>query len=141
MTIVSDKNKSLKVIADSNALFIPLQFKVDIFVELGKLLNRSFELVLISPVKEELERLAHTGPPKMRRNAAFALQIAKKCTYSKVPKKAKERTDDAIIRISRSLDAPVFTNDKQLKRKLRDISMPVIYLREKSRLELDGLIS
>jgi rRNA-processing protein FCF1 len=28
-----------------------------------------------------------------------------------------------------------------LKKKLRDISVPVIYVRQKSRLEIDGLIS
>ncbi|MCW4010797.1 MAG: hypothetical protein NWF05_09290 [Candidatus Bathyarchaeota archaeon] len=140
MANTPEKKQPLKVIADSNALFIPLQFKLDIFAELERLLNRNFQLVLLSPVKRELETLARENSPKMRRNAVFALQLAQKCAYVNVPKKQKEQTDDAIIRIAKAWNVPVFTNDKELKRKLRDISMPVIYLREKSRLELDGLI-
>ena len=43
--------------------------------------------------------------------------------------------------MAKKWNSPVFTNDIQLKRKLRDISVPVIYVRQKSRLDIDGLIS
>ena len=135
------KKHPFKIIVDSNALFAPLEFKIDIFEELQTLLNRNFELILISQVKQELETLAQKDSPKTRRNAAFALSLAEKCTYVKVADKPNEPTDDAILRIAKRWNAPVFTNDKQLKRKLRDISMPVIYVRAKSRLEIDGLIT
>ena len=141
MTATPTKKQPLKVIADSNALFVPLQFKIDIFTELERVLNRNYELILLSPVKQELETLTKKSSPKTRKNAAFALSIAEKCTYVKVPEKPKEQTDDAIARIAKAWNTPVFTNDKLLKRKLRDISLPVIYVREKSRLEIDGLIS
>ena len=141
MTKELKKKQSLKIIADSNALFVPLEYKIDIFAELQRILNRNFELMLLSPVKRELETLAQKSSPKMRRNATFALSIASKCTYVKVPDKPNEPTDDAIFRIAQAWNMPVFTNDKLLKRKLRDISMPVIYVRAKSRLEIDGLIS
>jgi rRNA-processing protein FCF1 len=131
----------LKVIVDSNALFVPLQFKIDIFVELERILNRNFELVLLSPVKREIETLAQKSSPKIRKNASFALSMAEKCVYVKVAEKKEEQVDDAILRIAKAWNVPVFTNDNLLKRKLRDISMPVIYVREKSRLEIDGLIS
>ena len=135
------KKQPLKIILDSNALFVPIELKIDIFTELQRLLTRNFELVLLSPVKRELETLTHKSSPKMRKNAIFALTLAAKCTYIKVPTKKNEPTDDAILRIAKTWNAPVFTNDKLLKQKLRDISIPVIYVREKSRLEIDGLIS
>ena len=140
MTPNSAAKQALKVIADSNALFVPLQFKIDIFNELTRVLNRNFDLVLLSPVKRELETLAEKSSPKTRKNAVFALTLAEKCKYVKVPEKPKELTDDAIVRIAMQWKAPVFTNDKLLKKRLRDISLPVIYLREKSRLEIDGMI-
>jgi rRNA-processing protein FCF1 len=139
-TSVPTGKNALRVIVDSNALFVPLQFRIDIFSELPRLLNRNFELILLSPVKRELETLAKKGSPQTRRNASFALSLAEKCTYVKVPEKPNETTDDAIIRIARKWKTPVFTNDKLLKKKLRDISVPVIYVREKSRLEINGLI-
>ena len=134
------KKQPLRVIVDSNALFVPLKFKIDIFTELQHLLNRNFELILLSTIKNELETLQTKSSPKTRKNATFALGLSEKCTYVKVRENPKEPTDDAILRVSKQWKAPVFTNDKLLKKKLRDISMPVIYVREKSRLEIDGMI-
>lgn len=135
------RKQPLKIILDSNALFIPSQLRIDIFAETERLLNRNIELILISPVKRELETLEKKSSPQIRKNAAFALKLAQKCTYIKVRTKPDEPTDEAILRVAQSWKVPVFTNDKLLKQKLRDISIPTIYVREKSRLEIDGLIS
>jgi rRNA-processing protein FCF1 len=136
-----ETKKPIKIIVDSNALLVPLEFKIDIYAELQRVLNRNFGLVLISPVKHELETLVQYGSPKIRKNAIFALTFARKFTFVKVSEKQNEPTDDAIIRVAQAWKAPVFTNDKILKRKLTNISIPVIYVRAKSRLEIDGLIS
>jgi rRNA-processing protein FCF1 len=103
-------------------------------------LNRNFELILLSPVKRELEALAEKGSPKMRKNASYALKLAEKCKYIKVSAPASTLTDDIIVKIAKEWRFPVFTNDRQLKKRLRDISVPVIYVRQKSRLEIDGMI-
>jgi uncharacterized protein len=134
------KSKLFRVIVDSNALFVPLNFGIDIFEELRRLLNAKFELVLISPVKRELEILAKKPSPKTQHEAAFALSLTKKLCYIKIIQKPNEQTDDTILRAAKQWNAAVFTNDKVLKRKLRDISLPVIYVRAKSHLEIDGLI-
>jgi len=134
------RNEALKVILDSNALFVPLEFKLDIFVEVEHLLNRNVDFVLLSPVKRELEQLTTKYSPKIRREAAYALKFAQKCKYVAVDEDEKLSTDDAIVKVARAWNSPVFTNDRQLRRKLRDISLPVIYVRQKSRLEIDGLI-
>ena len=69
----------MKVILDSNALFVPFQFKIDIFNELQDLLKRSFDMILLSAVRQELEILTQKGSPKMRRNACSALKFSEKC--------------------------------------------------------------
>jgi rRNA-processing protein FCF1 len=135
------KNEPLKVILDSNALFAPLEFKIDIFEKLKRLLNRNVEFILLSPVKRELEMLAAKDSPKIRREALFALKLAEKCKYVPVENDEKLTTDDAIVRVAKNWNSPVFTNDRQLKLRLRDISVPVIYVRQKSRLDIDGMIS
>jgi len=140
VTASHKKNEPLKVILDSNALFVPLEFKIDIFEELGQLLKRNAEFILLSPVKHELEVLAAGESPKIRRQASFALHLAEKCKLVAVENRG-ETTDDVIIRVAKKWNSPVFTNDRVLKRRLRDISVPVIYLRQKSRLDIDGLIS
>jgi hypothetical protein len=130
----------LKVILDSNAFFAQLELKIDIFEETKLLLNRNIELVLLSPVKHELELLAAKDSPKTRREAAFALKLAEKCKYVAVENSEKLSTDDVIVRVSKAWNSPVFTNDRQLRKRLKDISVPVIYVRQKSRLDIDGLI-
>jgi uncharacterized protein len=135
------KTQPLKVILDSNALFVPLELKIDIFEEIRRLLNRNVELVLLSTVKHELESLSAKNSPKIRREASFALKLAEKCKYVPVENDEKLTTDDAIVKVAKNWRSPVFTNDMQLKRKLRDISVPVIYVRQKSRLDIDGMIS
>jgi rRNA-processing protein FCF1 len=131
----------LKVILDSNALFVPLELKIDIFEELKRLLNRNVDFILLSPVKAELELLASKESPKMRRQASFALKLAEKCRIVPVNASASLNTDDVIVKVAKDWNSPVFTNDRQLKQRLRDISVPVIYVRQKSRLDIDGLIS
>lgn len=135
------KTRSLKIILDSNALFVPLEFKIDIFEELQRLLNRNVEFILLSPVKRELEILASKDSPKIRKEAIFALRLSEKCKYVPVENDERLPTDDAIIRVAKNWNSPVFTNDRQLKKRLKDISVPVIYVRQKSRLDIDGMIS
>jgi hypothetical protein len=132
--------KKLKVILDSNALFIPLQFKVDIFEELQALLSIKFEPVLLSPIRKELETIAEKGSPKMRKWASYALKLAEKCVFLEVSEKIACSPDDIIVEMARKWDCPVFTNDRKLRKRLRNINVPVIYVRQKSRLEIDGRI-
>ncbi len=140
MTSKSVRKEKIKIILDSNALFVPIQFKIDIDAELATLLNRNFDLIVLSVVRRELEILAEKSPPKMRKNARYALKLAEKYENVKTNGRPNATTDDVIVDTAKEWNAPVFTNDKQLRERLRDISVPVIYVRQKSRLEIDGMI-
>lgn len=130
--------KTLRIILDSNALLVPLQLKIDIFEGLKTLLDMNFEPVLLSPNRRELERLASNGSPQMRKKATYALKLAEKCKSIEVGEEGKVSPDNVIIKVAGKWKCPVFTNDRQLRKKLRDINVPVIYVRQKSRLEIDG---
>jgi len=134
-----EKREVLKVILDSNALFVPLKFKLDIFVEVIRLVNRNVDFILLSPVKRELELLAKRDSPKIRREAVYALKLAEKCKYVVIDDHENVSTDESIVKVAKAWNSPVFTNDRQLRKRLRDISVPVIYVRQKSRLEIDEL--
>ena len=140
MSISGNPKEKLKVILDSNAFFVPLELKIDIFGETERLLNRNIDFILISPVKRELDLLAAKDSPKTRREALYAKRLTEKCNYVAVENKENLSTDDIIINVSKSWNCPVFTNDRQLRKRLKDISVPVIYVRQKSRLDIDGLI-
>ena len=128
----------MKVILDSNFLFIPSQFQVDIFEELSKLLNQRVDPIVLSPTHRELLKKARGGSPKIRKRASLALKLAEKCRLVEVEQGFDETPDDVIVRVATEWRCPVATNDRVLRRRLRDISVPVIYLRQKSRLEMEG---
>lgn len=139
MLNLKGKKGALKIIVDSNALFVPFQFKIDIFEELKTLLNRNFELILLSPIREELEKIANKGSPKTRKQASSALKLAEKCTFLRECGIAVS-PDDAIVKMAREWNCMVFTNDRKLRKTLRNINVPVIYVRQKSKLGIDGRI-
>ena len=130
----------MKVVLDSNFLFVPSQFRMDVFEELSRLLNQNYYPVILSPTHEELMRLSEKGSPRMRQRALMALKIAEKCQTVQVEQRASESHDDVIVRVARDLKCLVATNDRELRERLRNINIPVIYLREKSRLEMEGLL-
>jgi hypothetical protein len=132
--------KTLRIILDSNALFVPLQFHIDIFEELKTLLKMKFEPVLLSQVQKELEKLAEERSPKMRKNASYALKLAEKCKLVHVKEENASSPDNVIVEAAREWKCPVFTNDRKLRKRLRNINVPVIYVRQKSRLEIEGRI-
>ena len=138
---ITRNRKILKIILDSNVFFVPIYFKIDIFRELKQLLNRNFEMILISPVKQELETLSQKNFSfQDRKNISFALKLALQCKYIEVKKPEKMPTDEIIIKKAKDWKAIVFTNDLELKKRLRDISVPVIYVRQKSFLSIDGMM-
>jgi rRNA-processing protein FCF1 len=134
------KNVTLKVILDSNFLFIPLQFRIDIFEEIRNLLNQNFELIVLSTTRRELQKMAEQGSPKLRKQAAMALKLTEKCHIIDVEKSLEETNDEVIVRVAALWRSPVATNDGELRRKLRSRDIPVVFLRGKSRLELDGVL-
>jgi len=137
---LTDRNVALKVILDSNFLFVPSQFKIDIFEGMMNLLNQKYEPILLTTTLHELQRMAQKGPPKLRKQVYIALKLAEKCQLVNAERREEETNDDVIVRIAAQWKCPVATNDAELKRRLRDISIPVIYMRQKSLLELEGSV-
>ncbi len=134
------KEEKLKVVLDSNFLFVPSQFQINIFEELANLLNRSFEPIILSSTKKELQGLAESDSPKKRKQALLALKFAEKCRLVSVEKMSEETYDDVIVRVAAEWKSPVATNDRELRKRLRNIGVPVIFLRQKHRLEMEGAV-
>ncbi|KON30718.1 hypothetical protein AC482_03145 [miscellaneous Crenarchaeota group-15 archaeon DG-45] len=132
------QRRSVAVILDSNFLFIPLQFGVDIFEELQRLLGGLVRCIVPSPVVEELQNLGRDAGPKARREADFALALAGRCEVAEGDAGPGETVDDAILRLALRKRCPVATNDGRLRRRLRAEGIPVIYLRQRAYLDIDG---
>ncbi len=128
----------VKVILDSNFLMIPFQFNLDVFQEIEYLLQKKVDFIVPSAVKSELTGISARGGEGAA-EASLALQLASRCRVVEVTLNAGETVDDAILKASQKLGAVVATTDIALKKRLRDINVPVVYLRDKSKLEVDGI--
>ena len=140
----------VKVILDSNFLMIPFQFNLDVFQEIEFLLQKKVDFIVPSAVKSELTGISSRGGEGAP-EASLALQLASRCRVVEVTLDANESVDDAIVKASQKLGAVVATTDIALKKRLRDsvasVSLegapwhpvPVIFLRDKSKLEIEGL--
>ncbi|MEW6592871.1 MAG: PIN domain-containing protein [Candidatus Hadarchaeota archaeon] len=124
----------LKVILDSSFLMIPGIFKVDIKKEIERLIEQRHEVVVPRPVISELEKISNEGAPKERAAARLGLQAAKDAAVVEIDKIA----DDAIVELASRDNSVVGTTDMDLRKKLRAKGVPVMYLRQKSHLALDG---
>jgi len=128
----------VKVILDSNFLMIPFQFNIDVFQEIEYLLQKKVDFIVPSAVKSELTRISSRGGEGAP-EASLALQLASRCRVVEVSLEPQESVDDAIVKASQKLGAVVATTDINLKKRLRDINVPVVYMREKSKLEVEGV--
>lgn len=103
------------------------------------LLNQQFDPILLSVTQQELLTMAKKGSPKMRRQTSLALKLTQKCRVVQVNQGINEPHDDVIVRTAEKWKCPVATNDRALRKKLRNKRIPVIFLREKTRLASEGI--
>ncbi|MCK5721178.1 MAG: DNA-binding protein [Gammaproteobacteria bacterium] len=118
----------MKVIIDTNALMIPIQFNVDIFDELQRL---GFdEFVVPRAVFNELDSLVDRSRGKDKMAAKVARSLADRCEVVDITGFA----DDVILELANDIGAAVLTNDIKLKKRLQEKDITVVYLRQKNRL-------
>jgi rRNA-processing protein FCF1 len=131
---------TIKIMLDTNFLFVPSQFHLDIFEELDRLLGQQVEPLILSSTLEELQKLVKSRSVKKSKQALLGLKLAEKCRVVGVKRKSGELNDDVILRASVEMKSPVATNDRELRKKLRSAGVPVIFLRQKSTLAVDGSV-
>lgn len=125
--------EELWVITDTNFLMVPGLFGVDIFSELDRVLDRKYRLIVPEPVVEELNQLARRKSDE-RSAARIALSLIQRGQVIKT----RPPADDAILELAKGKGRVVGTNDVRLRRELRSRGVPVIYLRQKSHLAING---
>lgn len=129
--------ENLLVILDTNFLMIPEEHGVDIFSEIKRILDKEYELIVPEAVVKELKRLKKEGTASERKSAKIALELSEKTRKIE----SQNQADKEIVRLAKEKECVVGTNDSRLKKHLRKLGTPVIYLRQRSHLEIDGMIN
>lgn len=129
--------KKPRVLLDTNMLMM-FGKGVNIFDQIEELLVSKPEFYVIKPVVDELKKIAEKGCMKDRRAAKLALQAVEKyCHIIDIDVKQGMKVDDLIVEIASREKFIVATNDRELRRRLREKGIPEIYYREEKHL-LEG---
>ena len=130
-----------KIILDTNFLLIPGQFKVDIFSEIDRICNFRYELVVVPETIVELKNIISIGKnsnkDKMAAKLALLLLKKYKVRIIKNYRKVFKRADEAILQIV-DKNSVVATQDRGLKKRLKDKTSRYIVLRQKQYLKFFG---
>lgn len=130
--------KPYTVLFDTNIFMLAAQKPLNIFLETGRVLGVSYKAVTLNLVIDEIKEKILRGGPKERMHAKLALELARKCEVVNVELKGFETTDEAIVEKAYESRWIVATNDRKLRRVLKEKSIPTIFLRGYKRLVLEG---
>jgi rRNA-processing protein FCF1 len=93
------------------------------------------EPIVLSVTLSELVSMMEARSAKRSKEASLALAVAQEFPVIEVKRKTEEEVDDAIQRVAVDQQWSVATNDRFLRRKLRDNNVTTIFVRQKSHLE------
>ncbi len=127
-----------KILLDTNFLLIPAEFRVDIFSELERLMDRSYTVYILDKSVEELQHIQQVQKGKNREAAKIALQLINKQQKAKhlnIIAAGHGSVDDAIVELA-DKDYIVGTQDRMLRRRLRQKNIKLLSLREKNHLTI-----
>lgn len=132
-------SKTKLILLDANFLLVPVIYRIDLISELYRLLSTPFKIVVLSGIIDELKiKYKSLKEGKKRKEILFAMNFAKQFEIIDWPKKEYTDMDDAIIDFALMHDAIIATNDKQLRKKLKQQGIPTIFVRKRKYLKLEG---
>ena len=123
---------------DASFLMLAAKFHMDIIAETENLLQRHIQFSIPDIVVGELEGLARRPGPAGR-DARVALELISAHKIRQVSSTEQANADKALVEASAQPGVIVATADLDLREAIRDRRKPVIFFREKAKLELDGI--
>jgi len=131
----------LFVVLDTNILTVPAQFGVDVFAETERILERNIKFVVLTSVIKELERNHDIAVRTEKIKFRIALDLVERCTVVELDEQIKSKpVDDQVLEYAFSRNGVIATNDRQLRERALARGVPVLFLRGKKRLELQGTV-
>lgn len=122
----------MKLILDTNFVFIPFTYKVDIITQIEHIIPAKVTFVVMQKTMDELEKLCNLRVSNAKGAFAFCQKYCTILTHADA-----KTADDAIVTYCQThSDTIVATQDLQLKKRLQEIGIRIVVLRQKSHLTL-----
>ncbi len=129
----------IKIVLDTNFMLIPGQFRVDIFSEISRICDFSFEIVILDRTLDELKGIIASQKGKDKAAAKLAMQLIEKKKPRIVVSKTAifKNVDKIILELASKEKLIVATQDMELKSMLKKLGARIIVLRQKKYLKLE----
>jgi rRNA-processing protein FCF1 len=127
-----------KILLDTNFLMIPASLKVDIFSEIRRIADFSYEICVLDKTIEELKAIIERHKGRHGEAAKLALQLISKKNVKIIKTESIKNVDEIILETANSKLFIVATQDSALKRKLKENHIPILVLRQKKYLKIEG---
>ena len=131
-------NTTVKILLDTNFLMIPAQFRVDIFNELERICDFPYTICTLTSIKDELKKIIQEQKKKYREAAKIALELIENKKIEVLEPISEGFVDDQVLEIAESEGMCVATLDKELKKRIREKGLPLVSLRGKKYLKIEG---
>jgi|SRR3972149_3842260 len=132
----------VEILLDTNFLLLPGEYRVDIFAEIRRIITGPYELIILDRTIDELNALALTGKPRQKPATKIALLLVKKHKVRVIETGRTIHVDKLIKDYAAKLPRGgliIATQDAQLKKALAKQHIPLIVMRKKQYLVLQGL--
>jgi len=127
------RNNKIVVVLDTNFLLLPGRFNLRI-ESIEDVIEKKCKIVIPTNVMAELKRIDLKGSDKNSKE--IALIISER--YEKIDLEGP--VDRSILEYAKNNKCIVATNDVKLKSDLRKIQVPVVFVKNGTRLGLEGYI-
>jgi rRNA-processing protein FCF1 len=138
------------IVIDSNFILLPFQFKLDYFDEIRLNIEGNLKFVVFQQILNELEskRKREANNSNYTRFLKSGLEFLEKnkknydIEFFDNVKKSSETTDEFLLRMLMNLkqetqNVYLATNDSDLRKKAKMVSINTIFLRQKKYLSID----
>lgn len=121
------------VILDTNAILMLFELNINLESELKRIIGK-YKIIIPKKVYDELVFFSNKINGKKKIYSKASLDLIKK--YEIVESFEKD-ADNAVFLLAKKTNGIVVTNDKDLRKSLKEKSIKVLFLRAKKKLELE----
>ena len=131
-----DSGAYMEIILDTSFLLVPFQFHIDIITEIRRICDFPYTLSIMDRTMDELDSIISVQGGANARAARFALTLLAKEGIARIQTESLKNVDQLILKLAHPESHIIATQDKGLKRKLREKGFHIIEMRQKSHLML-----
>ena len=141
-SLKSVRNLSVTIVIDTNFLTIPAQFGIDIFTETERIIDRRLDFVTLTTAVAELDtKLAEASTIPEKQKFSIARELVSRCKVIDIDNTLAELSvDDQLLEYTVAVKGVLATNDKDLRNRAKKRGVPVLLMRGKKRIVLDGVV-